>query len=85
MKVNRNYGKIQLWQVIFTSVVGITGAIVNRQPFGGMKLSAFGGGVKAGGPNYCACFVNIADKSRQYHRLYTKLCEGIRAGICACS
>ena len=29
---------------------GITGAIVNRQPFGGMKLSAFGGGVKAGGP-----------------------------------
>ena len=33
---------------------GITGAIVNRQPFGGMKLSAFGGGVKAGGPNYCA-------------------------------
>lgn len=41
---------------------GITGAIVNRQPFGGMKLSAFGGGVKAGGPNYCACFVNIFDK-----------------------
>lgn len=41
---------------------GITGAIVNRQPFGGMKLSAFGGGVKAGGPNYCACFVKISDK-----------------------
>ena len=41
---------------------GITGAIVNRQPFGGMKLSAFGGGVKAGGPNYCACFVKITDK-----------------------
>ena len=31
---------------------GITGAIVNRQPFGGMKLSAFGPGIKAGGPNY---------------------------------
>ena len=30
---------------------GITGAIVNRQPFGGMKLSAFGPGLKAGGPN----------------------------------
>jgi RHH-type proline utilization regulon transcriptional repressor/proline dehydrogenase/delta 1-pyrroline-5-carboxylate dehydrogenase len=42
---------------------GITGAIVNRQPFGGMKLSAFGGGVKAGGPNYCACFVNISDRA----------------------
>ncbi|MFI3298381.1 MAG: bifunctional proline dehydrogenase/L-glutamate gamma-semialdehyde dehydrogenase [Rikenellaceae bacterium] len=37
---------------------GITGAIVNRQPFGGMKLSAFGGGIKAGGSNYVSCFVN---------------------------
>ncbi|MDR0891312.1 MAG: bifunctional proline dehydrogenase/L-glutamate gamma-semialdehyde dehydrogenase [Mediterranea sp.] len=56
---------------------GITGAIVNRQPFGGMKLSAFGGGIKAGGPNYCACFVNIADKpgsttdyKQSYRRAY---------------
>ncbi len=40
---------------------GITGAIVNRQPFGGMKLSAFGGGIKAGGPNYVSCFVNFTD------------------------
>jgi RHH-type proline utilization regulon transcriptional repressor/proline dehydrogenase/delta 1-pyrroline-5-carboxylate dehydrogenase len=40
---------------------GITGAIVNRQPFGGMKLSAFGGGIKAGGPNYVSCFMNFAD------------------------
>jgi RHH-type proline utilization regulon transcriptional repressor/proline dehydrogenase/delta 1-pyrroline-5-carboxylate dehydrogenase len=40
---------------------GITGAIVNRQPFGGMKLSAFGGGIKAGGPNYVSCFLNFAD------------------------
>ncbi len=38
---------------------GITGAIVNRQPFGGMKLSAFGGGIKAGGVNYVSCFVNF--------------------------
>lgn len=42
---------------------GITGAIVNRQPFGGMKLSAFGPGLKAGGPNYCAQFMHIADKA----------------------
>lgn len=42
---------------------GITGAIVNRQPFGGMKLSAFGPGLKAGGPNYCAQFMNITDKA----------------------
>ena len=41
---------------------GITGAIVNRQPFGGMKLSAFGGGIKAGGPNYTACLVDFTDK-----------------------
>jgi RHH-type proline utilization regulon transcriptional repressor/proline dehydrogenase/delta 1-pyrroline-5-carboxylate dehydrogenase len=41
---------------------GITGAIVNRQPFGGMKLSAFGPGLKAGGPNYCLQFMTITDK-----------------------
>ncbi len=41
---------------------GITGAVVNRQPFGGMKLSAFGGGTKAGGPNYCASFLDIKDR-----------------------
>ncbi|MFZ4454711.1 MAG: proline dehydrogenase family protein [Bacteroidales bacterium] len=41
---------------------GITGAIVSRQPFGGMKRSAFGGGVKAGGPNYVSCFVEITEK-----------------------
>jgi RHH-type proline utilization regulon transcriptional repressor/proline dehydrogenase/delta 1-pyrroline-5-carboxylate dehydrogenase len=31
-----------------------TGAIVLRQPFGGMGKSAFGAGIKAGGPNYVA-------------------------------
>ncbi|QEG39897.1 bifunctional proline dehydrogenase/L-glutamate gamma-semialdehyde dehydrogenase [Roseimaritima ulvae] len=31
-----------------------TGAIVLRQPFGGMGASAFGAGLKAGGPNYVA-------------------------------
>lgn len=31
---------------------GITGAIVQRQPFGGCKESSFGPGIKAGGPNY---------------------------------
>lgn len=30
----------------------ITGAIVQRQPFGGCKQSSFGHGYKAGGPNY---------------------------------
>lgn len=52
---------------------GITGAIVNRQPFGGMKLSAFGGGIKAGGPNYCASLLEITDKfpnSTDYKKSY---------------
>lgn len=33
---------------------GITGAIVQRQPFGGWKRSSVGPGAKAGGPNYVA-------------------------------
>jgi RHH-type proline utilization regulon transcriptional repressor/proline dehydrogenase/delta 1-pyrroline-5-carboxylate dehydrogenase len=40
---------------------GITGAIVRRQPFGGMKRSAFGGGIKAGGPNYVAGLVRFTE------------------------
>ncbi|MDD3321356.1 MAG: bifunctional proline dehydrogenase/L-glutamate gamma-semialdehyde dehydrogenase [Paludibacter sp.] len=45
---------------------GITGAIVNRQPFGGMKRSAFGGGLKAGGRNYVSLFVDIGEKNSVY-------------------
>lgn len=37
---------------------GITGAIVERQPFGGCKASSFGHGSKAGGPNYLPQFMN---------------------------
>lgn len=57
---------------------GITGAIVNRQPFGGMKLSAFGPGLKAGGPNYCAQFMEIADKedsTTDYKKSYAEWYE----------
>lgn len=36
---------------------GITGAVVQRQPFGGCKESSFGPGVKAGGPNYLIDFM----------------------------
>lgn len=42
---------------------GITGAIVSRQPFGGMKRSAFGAGIKAGGPNYAVSFTQISEKN----------------------
>ncbi len=40
---------------------GTTGAIVIRQPFGGMGKSALGAGVKAGGPNYAAQFMAIEE------------------------
>ncbi|MDP3286037.1 MAG: aldehyde dehydrogenase family protein, partial [Desulfobacterales bacterium] len=42
---------------------GTTGAIVLRQPFGGMGKSAIGAGIKAGGPNYVAQFMNFEDIS----------------------
>ena len=38
-----------------------TGAIVLRQPFGGMGKSAIGAGIKAGGPNYVAQFMDFKD------------------------
>ncbi|GAB3848102.1 proline dehydrogenase family protein [Nesterenkonia populi] len=49
---------------------GITGAIVQRQPFGGWKKSSVGLGSKAGGPNYVMLFgtwedaVDVASAAR---------------------
>jgi RHH-type proline utilization regulon transcriptional repressor/proline dehydrogenase/delta 1-pyrroline-5-carboxylate dehydrogenase len=40
---------------------GTTGAIVQRQPFGGWKKSAVGAGAKAGGPNYLFGFGTWTD------------------------
>lgn len=40
------------------------GAIVLRQPFGGMGKSSFGPGMKAGGPNYVAQFMKFAGQSQ---------------------
>jgi RHH-type proline utilization regulon transcriptional repressor/proline dehydrogenase/delta 1-pyrroline-5-carboxylate dehydrogenase len=37
----------------------ITGAIVQRQPFGGWKRSSIGGAPKAGGPGYVAAFARV--------------------------
>jgi RHH-type proline utilization regulon transcriptional repressor/proline dehydrogenase/delta 1-pyrroline-5-carboxylate dehydrogenase len=39
-----------------------TGAVVLRQPFGGMGKSAFGPGIKAGGPNYVAQLMDFEDR-----------------------
>jgi len=38
-----------------------TGAVVLRQPFGGTGKSAFGPGIKAGGPNYVAQFMDFSE------------------------
>ena len=38
-----------------------TGAVVLRQPFGGFGKSTFGPGMKAGGPNYVAQFMDFTD------------------------
>jgi RHH-type transcriptional regulator, proline utilization regulon repressor / proline dehydrogenase / delta 1-pyrroline-5-carboxylate dehydrogenase len=52
---------------------GITGAIVSRQPFGGMKRSAFGAGIKAGGPNYAFSFVEVEELLQELPAVIT--CE----------
>lgn len=44
---------------------GITGAIVQRQPFGGWKRSVVGEGAKAGGPNYLFGFGDFAPAQLQ--------------------
>lgn len=38
-----------------------TGAVVQRQPFGGWKKSSVGPGSKAGGPNYTYLFATLSD------------------------
>lgn len=43
---------------------GTTGAIVLRQPFGGMGRTCFGPGMKAGGPNYLAQFMTFAEADK---------------------
>jgi RHH-type proline utilization regulon transcriptional repressor/proline dehydrogenase/delta 1-pyrroline-5-carboxylate dehydrogenase len=45
-----------------------TGAIVMRQPFGGMGKSAIGSGRKAGGFNYCTQFMNITSDGTMLYK-----------------
>ncbi|MGY5354835.1 proline dehydrogenase family protein [Wenyingzhuangia sp. IMCC45467] len=49
-----------------------TGAIVQRQPFGGIKASCFGFGMKAGGINYVLQFTNIKSKTTDWKKDYQK-------------
>ncbi|WP_374046820.1 proline dehydrogenase family protein [uncultured Alistipes sp.] len=63
---------------------GITGAIVNRQPFGGMKLSAFGGGIKAGGPNYALGFTYVSDSpgsTSDYRKSYVEAYRNVFSAV----
>jgi len=59
---------------------GITGAIVRRQPFGGTKSSAFGGEIKAGGPNYVSCFVDFTEKPIRVAKQATELSNLVSNG-----
>lgn len=45
----------------------ITGAIVQRQPFGGCKESSFGRGAKAGGPNYLTQLMQAQQRALPAH------------------
>ena len=47
---------------------GITGAIVQRQPFGGWKRSSVGCGPKAGGPDYVAEMVTATAVGHRWRR-----------------
>ncbi|HEY6167757.1 MAG TPA: proline dehydrogenase family protein, partial [Verrucomicrobiae bacterium] len=56
------------------------GAVVLRQPFGGMGKSAFGAGLKAGGPNYVAQFMHFDEVARppQAEEINDPLLAGLR-------
>ncbi len=62
-----------------------TGAIVLRQPFGGLGKSVFGPGMKAGGPNYVAQFMDFSDRAPTKavgdleRPTLNALCAGLRA------
>ena len=62
-----------------------TGAIVLRQPFGGMGKSVFGAGMKAGGPNYVAQFLDFSaappgkNSGAPTKPALTTLCSGLLA------
>lgn len=69
---------------------GITGAIVQRQPFGGWKRSAVGAGTKAGGPNYLFGLGSwVSDKGQTSNTLHlrgleprvTEIIEGSQSAL----
>jgi RHH-type transcriptional regulator, proline utilization regulon repressor / proline dehydrogenase / delta 1-pyrroline-5-carboxylate dehydrogenase len=58
---------------------GTTGAIVSRQPFGGMRKSAIGSGKKAGGFNYVSQFMDLTyHETNLYESCSTDFVERMR-------
>jgi len=58
---------------------GTTGAIVIRQPFGGMRKSAIGSGKKAGGFNYVSQFMTIEyDETNLYESCSNEFIDHMR-------
>jgi RHH-type proline utilization regulon transcriptional repressor/proline dehydrogenase/delta 1-pyrroline-5-carboxylate dehydrogenase len=59
---------------------GTTGAIVLRQPFGGMAKSAIGPGLKAGGPNYVLPLMRMREREDpgDLARVQDKALEDVR-------
>ncbi len=62
-----------------------TGAVVLRQPFGGLGKSVFGPGMKAGGPNYVAQFMDTEDaqvartSAKPDQQTLAALCDALKA------
>jgi RHH-type proline utilization regulon transcriptional repressor/proline dehydrogenase/delta 1-pyrroline-5-carboxylate dehydrogenase len=56
---------------------GITGAIVERQPFGGFKRSSVGFGLKAGGRNYVLQFGKFKDSGERFAGLNQYQISGV--------
>ena len=60
---------------------GITGAIVQRQPFGGWKRSSVGCGPKAGGPDYVAEMVTADPHGHRHRRCRAVLSKRVDAVV----
>ncbi len=58
---------------------GTTGAIVLRQPFGGMGKSAIGAGIKAGSPNYVSLFMDFEENNEPTTGVIKKETKALRA------
>jgi RHH-type transcriptional regulator, proline utilization regulon repressor / proline dehydrogenase / delta 1-pyrroline-5-carboxylate dehydrogenase len=59
------------------------GAIVLRQPFGGWEKSSIGPGMKAGGPNYVAQFMEFENALPAARETPSGACQAFRAALAA--